>query len=264
MRSGRRAPWRSVRRRLSRACPPSTRCHVEDGVTLRVLHGPRMLRGSAVTGPLLSVVVTSLGCARKSTRLVDTWGACARGICEPGAHTACDARARHRKGCRARVRLSFTVRNQVTVRRGRSNVFRRRCRSPSRTSDRAGPRRPCAGAAGSGVQRLLVLLVHRIGDRGHRVQADQVGELERAHRVGAAQLHAVVDAPRLAMPDSNIRIAESRYGISSALTTNPERSWRGSRACRGPSRRTAEPGRGCPRRRSAPGSARRAAAPEPG
>ncbi len=30
---------------------------------------------------------------------------------------------------------------------------------------------------------------------------------------------------RLAMPDSNIRIAESRYGISSALTTKPERSW---------------------------------------
>ncbi|CAM5461754.1 hypothetical protein SFUMM280S_02272 [Streptomyces fumanus] len=30
---------------------------------------------------------------------------------------------------------------------------------------------------------------------------------------------------RLAMPDSNMRIAESRYGISSALTTKPERSW---------------------------------------
>ncbi len=30
---------------------------------------------------------------------------------------------------------------------------------------------------------------------------------------------------RLAMPDSNIRIAESRYGISRALTTKPERSW---------------------------------------
>ncbi len=30
---------------------------------------------------------------------------------------------------------------------------------------------------------------------------------------------------RLAMPDSNIRIADSRYGTSSAFTTNPERSW---------------------------------------
>ena len=30
---------------------------------------------------------------------------------------------------------------------------------------------------------------------------------------------------RLAMPDSNIRIADRRYGISSAFTTKPERSW---------------------------------------
>ncbi len=30
---------------------------------------------------------------------------------------------------------------------------------------------------------------------------------------------------RLAMPDSNIRIADSRYGTRRALTTKPERSW---------------------------------------
>ena len=36
----------------------------------------------------------------------------------------------------------------------------------------------------------------------------------------------------VAKPDSIIRIADSRYGISSALTTNPARSWRGSPACR--------------------------------
>ena len=46
------------------------------------------------------------------------------------------------------------------------------------------------GAAYSG---SLYSCVHRLGDGRDGVQADQVGQLERPHRVGAAQLHAVVD-----------------------------------------------------------------------
>ena len=43
-----------------------------------------------------------------------------------------------------------------------------------------------------------------------RVQADQVGELERAHRVGAARSMPLSMSSRLAMPDSTIRMADEQ------------------------------------------------------
>src|SRR5262249_44826956 len=47
------------------------------------------------------------------------------------------------------------------------------------------------------VARVAVLVVEALEDRVHDVEADEVGERERAHRVVAAPLQALVDALRV-------------------------------------------------------------------
>src|SRR5919202_1990179 len=47
-----------------------------------------------------------------------------------------------------------------------------------------------------GEERLLELLVQRVGDGGNRVQADEVAQGERAHGVVAPVDHALVDVLR--------------------------------------------------------------------
>ena len=71
--------------------------------------------------------------------------------------------------------------------------LRSRCRTAAGlAAEQAGVDHPLQQRRG-GVQRLLELLVQRLGDRLGGVQADQVGQRERALRVGGAEHQAAVD-----------------------------------------------------------------------
>ncbi len=66
-----------------------------------------------------------------------------------------------------------------------------------------------------GVQRFLELLVQALGDGERRVEADQVGQVQRAHRVAAALDHAGVDVfgrgePRLHHPDRRQQVRDQQ------------------------------------------------------
>ena len=100
-------------------------------------------------------------------------------------------------------------------------------RSRGRTCGRAGPPRPSGSAApgrpttGRGTPRSSDSATASSVSSPIRSASAQ-----RAHRMRAAEHHARGRCPRLeAKPDSYIRIADSRYGTSSALTTKPARSW---------------------------------------
>ena len=68
---------------------------------------------------------------------------------------------------------------------------------------------------GGGVERLLELLVQALGDGQRGVEADQVGEVQRSHRVVAALDHAGVDVvgggePRLHHPDRRQQVRDEQ------------------------------------------------------
>ena len=98
--------------------------------------------------------------------------------------------------------------------------------------------RPSA-AAGGGANGVLVLVVHRVGDQLHRVEPDQVGQPQRTHRMRQPGDDGLVDAVDRGDAGSAIRMADNRYGTSSALTMNPDRSPQRTTCCPAARARTA-------------------------
>ena len=115
---------------------------------------------------------------------------------------------RRQLGLAAVDRAVLPVQPQLPVRR---RVQHRGQRVPDRPAEDRGPHQPYSKKPRPllrpsrpgldhpqqqrrrGVERLLELLVHRDGDGGGGVQADEVGERERSHRVVGAADHRGVD-----------------------------------------------------------------------
>ncbi len=97
---------------------------------------------------------------------------------------------------------------------------------------------------GGRVQAVAALLVHRVEDLVRRVEADQVEQRQRAHRVAAAEPHGGVDVlaggePALVHRDRVVEVAEQQ-GVGDEAGPVTDRSQGSCRAGRpAPSRRRA-------------------------
>ena len=137
--------------------------------------------------------------ARPATRLSPhrRWSPTAVDGCSPSvAALACAVQVVPRRGARVPRPCEATrsARSDRRVARRRSAVVGVETAARLAT-EQAGVDHPREQRRG-GVERLLELLVERLGDRLGGVEADQVGERERALRVGGAQDQAAVDVAR--------------------------------------------------------------------